>query len=67
MVFFCSRIPAELVDNPEISKYLNTLFLLSPHLCFIIGLICDLPVARMDSWMCLKTSTWTEQIYVFIP
>ena len=29
-------------DNLGISKCLNTLFLLSPHLCFIIGSICYL-------------------------
>ena len=47
--FFCSRIPVVLFVNPEISKYLNTLFLLSPHLCFIIDFICDLFVVRNDS------------------
>ena len=48
-VFFCSSIPLVLLDDQGISKYLN-IFLLSPHLCFIIGFICDLFVARNDSW-----------------
>ena len=38
---------------------------LSPHICFIIGVICDLIVARNDSWM-LKGLTRTVQIYVII-
>ena len=65
MVFFSSSIPMVLFDNPGISKCLNTLFLLSPHFCVIIGFICDLYVARNDSWMRFKTSTRTKQIYVF--
>ena len=51
-----------LFDTLGISRCLNTLFLLSPHLCFIIGFICDLFVARNDSW---KTPTRTEQIHGF--
>ena len=51
MVFYCSSILVVFFDNPRISKWLKTLFLLSPHLCFIIGFICDLFVARNDSWM----------------
>ena len=51
VVLFCSSIPVVLFDKPWIAKYLNTLYLLSPHLCFIIGFICDLFVARNDSWM----------------
>ena len=31
-----------LFDNPAISKCFNTMFLLSPNLCFIIGFIGDL-------------------------
>ena len=50
VVFFCCSIPMVLFDNPGISKCFNMLFLLSPHLCFIIGFICDLFVARNDSW-----------------
>ena len=46
--FFCSSIPVVLFDNPGISKCLNTLFLLSSHLCIIKGFI-DLFVARNDS------------------
>ena len=43
--FFCSSIPVVLFDNSKISKCLNTLFLLSPYLCFIIGLsVIYLPV-----------------------
>ena len=49
---FCFIIPVVLFDNPGISKCPNTLlFLLSPHLCFIIGFIYDLSVARNDPWM----------------
>ena len=55
--FFCSSIPVVLFDNPGISKCLNTLYVLSPHLCFMISFICDLFVTR--------NGTWTEQIYVF--
>ena len=50
-VFVCSSIPVVLFDTPEISKYLKTLFLLSPHLYFITGFICDLFVAHNESWM----------------
>ena len=35
-------------DVWQLSKCLITLFLLGPHLCFIIGFICDLFVARND-------------------
>ena len=48
---FSSSIPVVLLANPGISKCLNKLFLLSPQFCFIIGFICDLSVARNDSWM----------------
>ena len=41
VVFFFSSIPV-VFDNQGISKCPNTLFLLSPHLCFIKGIICDL-------------------------
>ena len=51
VVFVCSSNPVVLFDNPGTSKCLNTLFLLSPHLCIIKGFICDLLVARNDSWM----------------
>ena len=34
-----------------ISSCLNTLFPLSPHLCFILDFICDLSFARNVSWM----------------
>ena len=54
-----------LFDTAGIFSCLDTLFLLSPHLCFIIGFVCDLFVARNDSWMSWKTSTRTKQIYVF--
>ena len=37
--------------NTGIAKFLNTLFLLGPHLCFILDLISDLFVARNDLWM----------------
>ena len=43
-------------------KCLNTLFLLSSHLCFIIGFICNLSVTRNDSRMGSKTSSRTEDI-----
>ena len=63
--FVCSNVPVVLFDNQEISKCLNTLFLLSLYLCFTIVFICDLFIARNDSWMSKKTSTRTKQIYVF--
>ena len=59
MIFFYPSIPV-LFDNPGISKCLNTLFLFSPYLCFIIGFIYYSFFARHDSWMSQKTSTWTE-------
>ena len=62
LVFFCSSIPVVLFDSTGISKCFNTLFLSSPHLCFIIGFICDLLVSRNDWWMNWKTSTGIEQI-----
>ena len=66
VVFFYFRIPVVLFNNPMISKCLNTLFLLSPHLCLIIGFLFDLfVVLRNDSWMSKKTSTRTKQILVF--
>ena len=46
-----SSIPVVLFYSPRISKCLKTLFLLSPHICFIIGFILDVFVARNDSWM----------------
>ena len=49
VVFFCFSISVVLFDNPRISKCLNILFLLSPHLCFIKGFICGLSIARNDS------------------
>ena len=42
----------------------NTLFLSSPHLCFIIVFICELFVSRDDLLMSYKTFTQTEQLYV---
>ena len=48
--FFCSSIPVVVFDNPGISKCLNTV-ISSLHLSFIIGIICDLSVARNDSWI----------------
>ena len=55
VAFFCSSIPV-VFDTPGISMCLNTLFLLSPHLCFIIGFICDFFDALKESWMSLKTT-----------
>ena len=49
VVFFSSSIPVVLTDKPGISKCLNTSFLLSPYLRFIISFICDVFVARNDS------------------
>ena len=49
LVFFCSSVPVVLFDTPGISGR-NT-FLSSPHLCFIIVLICDLFVSRVDPLM----------------
>ena len=48
--------------SPGIGR--NTLFLLSPHLFFIIVFICDLFVSRGDPLMSKKTFTRTEQLYV---
>ena len=42
----------------------NTLFLSSPHLCFIIAFISDLVASRDDPLMSSKTFTRTEQLYV---
>ena len=36
---FCSSVPLVLFENPGFSKCLNTLFLLSSRLCFIIGFV----------------------------
>ena len=60
VIFFCSS---------RISKCPNTLFRFSPQLCFIIGFICDLFIARNDSWMSKKTATQIEKniIYMFLP
>ena len=57
------QFPSGVDGNLEISKCLNTLFLLSPYLCLIIGFFCDLFITRNDPWMSKKTSTRTEQIF----
>ena len=44
-------IATVLFDNPGIFKCLSRLFLLSPRLYFTLGFICDLFVARNDSWI----------------
>ena len=62
-VFFSSSSPVVLFDNPRMSQYVGSVessSLVHYRLC-----ICDLFVARNDSWMRWKTSTGTEQIYVF--
>ena len=46
LVFFCSSVPVLSFDTPGVGR--NTLFLSSPHLCFIIVFICDLFVSRDD-------------------
>ena len=51
VIFVCSNIPVVLFETSEISKCLNTLFLLSPNFCFIKGITCDLFIARNDSCM----------------
>ena len=53
LMFFFSAPVFQLYfsDNPWISKCLHTWFLLSPYFCFIIGVICDIFVARNDSRM----------------
>ena len=48
--------------SPGVSR--NTLFLSSPHLCFIIVFICNLFVSRDDPLMGKKTFTPTEQLYI---
>ena len=40
--FLRNNISLVLFNNPESSRYFNTLSLLGPHLCFIIGVIVDL-------------------------
>ena len=64
-VFYCSSIPVMMFDTPGISMCLNILFLLCLHLCFIIGFICNIFVARHALWMRYKTPTRTKQIYGF--
>ena len=50
--FFCFSTALVLFDNPEISKCINTLFLLHSHHCCIIGFIGDLSVAHNNnSWL----------------
>ena len=53
VVFFCSSIQVLLFDNTGMYNCLNTLFLLSPHLCFIFGFIGDL-LAHLST----KSSRW---------
>ena len=50
-VFFCSSVPVlfDTPGSPGVGR--NTLFLLSPHLCFITVFICDLFVSRDDPLM----------------
>ena len=47
VVFLCFSSPVVLFVNAGTSKCLNTLFLLSPHRCFIIGFICNSFVAMI--------------------
>ena len=65
VVFFCSSILVVLFDTQGISGCLNTLFLLSPHLCLIIGFTCDLFVVRNDSCKGMKTSHGLNK-YMFL-
>ena len=66
VVFLCPSIPVVLFDIPEMSKCLNTLYLLSPPIFIIKGFICDLFVARNNSMHELKKkSKRTEQICGF--
>ena len=51
LLLFCS---SGVDDSPEISKFLNTLFLFSAHFCFVIGF------TRNVSWISYKTSSRTE-------
>ena len=46
VVFVFCNMAVVLFDISGISKCLNMLYLLSPHICIIIGFICDLFVAR---------------------
>ena len=50
VVFFCFSIQVVLFDIPGFKCH-NTLSLLSSCLCVVIGFICDLFVARNNSWM----------------
>ena len=57
-VFQCSTPQG----SPGVGR--NTLFLSSPHLCFIIVFICDLFVSHDDPLMSSKTFTRTEQLTI---
>ena len=53
VIFLCCSISVVLIYNPGISKFLTMMFLLSPHLCSIIGCICLIylfPV-RIHGWV----------------
>ena len=65
LVFFCSTVPVVLFDtlgSPAVGH--NTLYLSSPHLCFIILFIRDFFVSPDDPLVRYKTFTRTEQLYV---
>ena len=50
---------------PRYPKILNTLLMLSPHLCFIMGSICSLFVARNDSWMSWRPQRGSNKYMFF--
>ena len=52
LVFFCSSVPVVLFDQVSPGVGRNTLFLSSPHLCFIIVSTLDLIVSRVDPLIC---------------
>ena len=60
VVFFCSSISVVLSDTPGIFRCHNMLFLSSPHLRFITGLICDLFVSYVDSLTDYETFMQTK-------
>ena len=57
MIFFCFRFPVVL----DLHLSYNTLYLLSPRLCFFMLLRCDLCVYRDDSLTSYRVIMRTEQ------
>ena len=64
--FLLLQYSSDVVCQPRDLQMSQRLFMLRLHLCFNMGFICDLSVARNESLMSYKTSTRTELMYVFI-